>query len=212
MNFPRKSSLAERCAGLILAGGKSLRMGQSKAMLPFGSEPLLARLVRIVSGVASPVVVVAARGQELPTLPDKVQIVYDRHEGRGPLEGLAAGMTALQGKADRVYASGCDAPLLSPAFIRRVVERLGERDAAVPQIEGRLHPLAAVYRLSVLTQVEGMLAEDRLKTVSLFDRIKTRVLGPEDFADIDPEFHSLLNTNEPHDYQRALALAGFNPS
>lgn len=210
MSATHEPALSGRFAGLILAGGKSSRMGQSKAMLPFGSETLLARTVRIVSSVASPVVVVAARDQQLPVLPGEVQVVYDQHEGRGPLEGLAAGLKALQGKADRVYASGCDVPLLSPAFIRRVVEQLGDHDAAVPQIEGRLHPLAAVYRLGVLTQVEGMLAQNRLKTVSLFDRIKTRVLGPEDFAEIDPEFRSLLNTNEPHDYQRALELAGLS--
>lgn len=207
MNRPSES-VGEGCAGLIVAGGQSRRMGQSKGMLPFGPETMLARVVRVVASVSSPVVVVAARGQELPPLAADIQVVYDRHEGRGPLEGLAAGLTALQGQAELVFASGCDAPLLTPTFVRRVIERLGDNDAAVPQIEGKLHPLAAVYRVRVLSQIESLLAQDRLRAVALFELIKTRLLGPEDFRDIDPQFHSLLNTNEPADYQRALLLAG----
>jgi molybdopterin-guanine dinucleotide biosynthesis protein A len=209
VSAPRAS--AERFAGLVLAGGKSSRMGQAKALLPFGPELLLPRVVRILSQVVSPIVVVAAEGQELPELPAEVRTVRDRRAGRGPLEGLATGLAALAEECDAAFVSGCDAPLLTPAFVRRVIERLGEREAAVPHIGGRFHPLAAVYRPRVVREIEGLLALDRLRPVFLYEQVPTRVLGPEDLADTDPEFRSLLNLNEPADYHAALALAGFPP-
>src|SRR5205807_272847 len=102
--------------GVVLCGGRSSRMGRPKAWLPFGGEALLQRVVRRLGEAVSPVVVVAAPGQELPSLPSEVAIVRDPEEGRGPLQGLAAGLAALAGRADAAYATSCDAPFLRPAF------------------------------------------------------------------------------------------------
>ena len=82
-----------RVGGIILCGGKSSRMGYSKAILPFGPELMLQRVVRLLSEVVSPIVVVAAPTQELPPFPSDVLIARDQREGRGPLEGLLAGLS-----------------------------------------------------------------------------------------------------------------------
>src|SRR4051812_47103723 len=103
-----------RVAGIVLCGGRSSRMGRAKAWLPFGPELMLQRVVRLLSEL-SPRVVVAAPGQEVPGLPDSVEIVRDAREGLGPLQGLAAGLAALAGKADVAYLSSCDVPFLLPS-------------------------------------------------------------------------------------------------
>src|SRR5947207_12117554 len=108
-----------RVGGIVLCGGQSKRMGRPKAWLPFAGELLLPRVVRILGETVSPIVVVAAVDQELPPLPADVQVVRDEEKGRGPLQGLAAGLAALAGQADAAYASSCDVPLLKPAFISR---------------------------------------------------------------------------------------------
>ncbi len=135
-----------RCAGLVLCGGRSERMGSAKAWLPFGPELLLQRVVCILGEVVSPVVAVAAPGQRLPPLPAGVLIVRDAQEGRGPLEGMLAGVKALDGRADAVFVASCDAPLLSSAFVRRVLKSLGDQEIAAPVVDGFAHPLAAVYQ------------------------------------------------------------------
>src|SRR5258708_37920520 len=84
-------------AGIVLCGGQSTRMERPKAWLPFGPEVMLQRIVRILSDVVSPIVVVAAVGQDVPDLPQAVEIVRDEHEALGPLAGLAAGLKALEG-------------------------------------------------------------------------------------------------------------------
>jgi len=190
--------------GVILCGGRSSRMGRAKAWLPFGDELLLPRTVRIIAGVVGPVVVVAAPGQDVPPLPEGVEIVRDALVGKGPLAGLAAGLAALDGRAEAVYLSSCDAPFLTPEFVRRVVGLLGGSVIAVPEIDGYPHPLAGVYRTSVRPVVERRLAEDRLRMRDLFDEVPTRFLGADTFAELD----SLRNVNTPADYEAALGKLG----
>src|SRR5205807_9116756 len=108
-----------RTAGVVLCGGESSRMGRSKAWLPFGDEVMLPRVVRLLSEAVSPIVVVAAPGQDVPPLPADVEVVRDEESGRGPLQGLAAGLAGLAGRAEAAYASSCDVPFLRPEFVRR---------------------------------------------------------------------------------------------
>src|SRR5437764_9686309 len=101
-----------RTAGVVLCGGQSSRMGRPKAWLPFAGELMLPRVVRLLGEAVAPIIVVAAPGQDLPPLPSKVKIVRDEEKGRGPLQGLSAGLAALEGEADAAFASSCDVPFL----------------------------------------------------------------------------------------------------
>src|SRR5207249_4818188 len=113
-----------RIGGVVLCGGQSKRMGRPKAWLPFAGELMLPRVVRLMRAAGEPVVVVAAPDQDLPPLPAEVFVVRDEEKGRGPLQGLSAGLHALTGRADAAYASSCDVPFLNPAFVRRMIELL----------------------------------------------------------------------------------------
>jgi molybdopterin-guanine dinucleotide biosynthesis protein A len=196
---------------IILCGGKSSRMGRDKATLPFGPELMLARVVRLVSEVveAANIVVVAAPDQLLPPLPAAVAVARDLHKERGPLEGLAAGLRQLAGRVDAAYATACDVPLLAPAFVARMFDLLGDHDIAVPRDGEHHHPLAAVYRTTVLPHVEGLLKADRLRPRFLFDEVNTLEVNVEQLRAVDPQLASLKNLNYETEYQDALATAGF---
>ena len=198
----------ELVGGVILCGGKSTRMGVAKATLPFGPETMLQRVVRLLSDVASQIVVVAAVDQDLPALPSGVIVTRDEHEARGPLEGLRAGLKALPETVNAAYVTGCDVPLLEPAFVQRMVDLLGNYDVAVMEIEGFTHPLSAVYRRTTLPHVESLLAQDRLRPVFLFDAVRTRRVTPEEMVVADPRLQTLRNLNTRDDYLAALADAG----
>jgi molybdenum cofactor guanylyltransferase len=200
-------------AGIVLAGGRSSRMGTPKAALEWHGSTLLRRITGLVGrGIDGPVVVVRASGQELPALPPAVEVVDDAREGRGPLEGLAAGLAALEDRAEVAYASSTDAPLLHPAFVRRVVGALdGDVDVVLPRAGGFPHPLAAAYRTSLRPLVERLLAADRLRPAFLFDECRVLRLDEDALlvdaalAAADPELDSVLNLNEPADYEAARA-------
>jgi molybdenum cofactor guanylyltransferase len=195
----------------VLCGGKSTRMGVPKATLPFGPETMLQRVVRLLGTVVSPVVVVAAREQALPELPDEVAVTRDEREQRGPLEGLRAGLKALPNSVDMAYITSCDVPLLEPAFVTRMVELLGDHDIAVMEIDGFPHPLSAVYRRDTLPHVEALLEKDRLRPVFLFDAVRTRRVRPEEMFSVDPQLRTLRNLNTREDYLAALSEAGYQP-
>jgi molybdopterin-guanine dinucleotide biosynthesis protein A len=193
--------------GIVLCGGKSTRMGSSKALLPFGSETMLQRVVRVLGGVVAPIVVVAAANQELPELPGNVIVTRDENEGRGPLEGLRAGLKALPADVDAAYVTSCDVPLLVPGFVSQMLDYAGGYDIAVMEIDGFTHPLSAVYRRSTLARVEDLLTNDRLRPVFLFEAVKTRRVHPEEMT-ADPDLRTLRNLNTRDDYERALGEAG----
>jgi molybdopterin-guanine dinucleotide biosynthesis protein A len=188
-------------------------MGTPKAALEWHGSTLLRRVTGIVGrATGGPVVVVRAPGQELPTLPGGIEVTEDAREGRGPLQGLAAGFAAMAGRAEVAFVASTDAPLLHPAFVRMVVRALdGDHDVALPQAGGFPHPLAAAYRTSLLPAVEELIAADRLRHALLFERCRVRrldeaaLLADPAVAAFDPELDSVLNLNEPADYEAARA-------
>jgi molybdenum cofactor guanylyltransferase len=196
---------------IVLCGGKSTRMGTSKALLPFGPETMLQRVVRLLANVVSPIVVVAAVDQALPELPRQVIVRRDEQEERGPLEGLRAGLKALPAHVEAAYVTSCDVPLLEPGFVREMLDLANGFDIAVMEIDGFPHPLSAVYRRAVLSQVEELLAANRLRPVFLFDSVRTRRVRPDEIA-TDPELRTLRNLNTREEYAQALVDAGVSPT
>jgi molybdopterin-guanine dinucleotide biosynthesis protein A len=183
-------------------------MGSSKALLAFGPETMLQRVVRLLSTVVSPIVVVAAAGQSLPDLPAGVVVTRDEEQNRGPLEGIRAGLKALPDTAESAYITSCDVPLLVPDFARRMIALLGDHAIAVMEVDGFPHPLSAVYRRSTLPHVEALLAQDRLRPVFLFDAVRTRRVLPSEMLSVDPQLLTLRNLNTREDYLEALKVAG----
>jgi len=199
----------------VLVGGQSARMGTPKAALEWHGSTLLRRTVGIVArATGGPVVVVRAPGQELPVLPKGILVVDDPREGKGPVQGIAAGLAALRGRADIAFVSATDMPFLHPAFIRRVLRVLGDNesaDVALPVARGFSQPLAAAYRVSLADTAERLVQGDRLRPAFLFDTCTVDQLDDnalkEDpvLAALDPDLDSMVNVNTPADYRAALA-------
>jgi molybdopterin-guanine dinucleotide biosynthesis protein A len=201
-------------AAIVLAGGRSTRMGTPKAQLEWHGSTLLRRAVGIVGrAVDGPVVVVRAAGQQLPDLPAGIETTTDARPGRGPLEGLAAGLRALDERAGAVYLTGVDAPLLHPAVVRRVLALLGpDDDVALPHAHGFAQPLAAAYRAATVAgPLEELLAADGpapgsralLRRCRVANIDAAALLADPAVATHDPDLDSLRNVNQPSDYETA---------
>jgi molybdopterin-guanine dinucleotide biosynthesis protein A len=198
-------------AGIVLAGGRSSRMGTPKAALEWHGSTLLRRTVGIISRVTGgPVVVVRARGQILPALPADVDFVDDPREGMGPVQGLAAGLAAIAARAEIAFVCSTDMPFLHPAFVRRVLRAAGEgADVGLPIARGYPQPLAAAYRTTLAPVAERLVKEGRLRPAFLFDecmvtRLDEAALRADPvLAALDPDLDSVVNINEPADYAAA---------
>jgi molybdopterin-guanine dinucleotide biosynthesis protein A len=204
-------------------------MGSPKAWLPFEGETLLQRTARTLGAVASPVVIVAAPGQDLPELPAGAEVLRDPVEGRGPLQGIAVGLSALAalsalsglaGRCEAAFVSSTDVPFLHPAMIRRLADLRASapegpaaarsHDIAVPRAGGHYHPLCAVYSCAVAPIALELLGAGRLRPFFLFERVRTLVadeallLEDPALAAADPELRSLRNINTREEYEAAL--------
>lgn len=192
----------------MLCGGRSSRMGQPKLTLPFGDEPMLVRVVRILRTTVSPIVVVAAPGQEVPPLPSDVRILRDEQEHLGPLAGMSVGLQALAGEVDAAFVSSCDVPLLRPEFVAEMIRRLSGHDLVVPKEGDFYHPLAAVYRTSLAERTRQLVAAQRLRPLFLIQASDSVEVSVDELRAVDPQLQSLRNLNRPEDYEEALRLAG----
>src|ERR1700735_2281427 len=214
MTAPYDSKVAV-WAGVVLAGGRSSRMGTPKAALEWHGSTLLYRTVGIVArATGGPVVVVRASAQELPDLPKGTRVIDDSRPGKGPVQGIAAGLAALEGHAEAAFISSTDMPFLHPAFIRcvlRVVDEREETDVALPVARGYPQPLAAAYRVRLAPRAERLVKEDRLRPAFLFDecaveRLDDAALKADALiAALHPDLDSVLNVNTPADYTDARA-------
>ena len=188
-------------------------MGTPKAALEWHGSTLLRRTVGIIARATDgPVVVVRAPGQELPALPAETEVVDDPQEGLGPVQGLAAGLAALTGRAEVAFVSSTDMPFLHPAFVRRVLRAVQEgADVGLPVARGYPQPLAAAYRVTLAPVAERLVDQQRLRPAFLFEQCQVTRLDEAALradpmlAALDPGLDSVVNLNEPADYQAARA-------
>jgi molybdopterin-guanine dinucleotide biosynthesis protein A len=195
MNLPIADATA-----VVLAGGKSSRMGRTKSLLPFDGEPLIIHIARALQHLFAEMVIVAAPDQELPDLP--ATVVRDEIAYQGPVGGIYYGLKAAGGKF--CFVTSCDVPFLNPSLISFLISQISNHDVVVPLWENRFQPLHAVYRTSVLPLLKGQLERGELRPVYLFDKIQTCKIGEDEIRRFDPEGLSFLNMNTPADYERAL--------
>jgi molybdopterin-guanine dinucleotide biosynthesis protein A len=195
---------------VVLAGGRSSRMGQAKADLEWHGSTLLRRTVGIVGrGIGGPVVVVRAAGQLLPDLPPDVTVVEDTDAARGPLQGIADGLAALGDGAESAFVCSTDLPFLHPAFVRAVVRALDGADVALPVVGGFRQPLAAAYRTALGSTARDLLAQDLSRPASLLDAVtvhpldEAALLADDRLRRADPELESVQGVNDPAAYEQA---------
>jgi molybdopterin-guanine dinucleotide biosynthesis protein A len=192
----------KNATAVILAGGHSSRMGAPKAALLFDGVPLLEHLCARLAEVFPELVVVRAAGQALP--PVDATVVEDAVSDQGPVAGICAGLGAA--RRSLAFVVSCDVPFLNSQVGAMMVDLAEGYDVVVPEWEGRLHPLQAVYRTRVLPLLEEQLAAGRRRPVDLYERVPVRKVTEAEILEVDPLGLTFMNMNTPEDYQRALAL------
>ena len=193
-------------SGIVLAGGRSRRLGRDKALEPIDGQPLIQRVIERVALVSAEVVVVVAdqlQGQRIP-LRGGHRLGIDRYSGKGPLGGIFSGLTEAQHQWAVVVA--CDMPFLNLPLLRYMLSLCQGHDAVVPVLAGRPEPTHAVYSKSCIPYIEQRLLSNDLKISGFFDQVWVRYLTEKDILPFDPEYLSFFNANTPGDMDKAVTL------
>jgi molybdopterin-guanine dinucleotide biosynthesis protein A len=198
--IPDPRPLIPGLTAIILAGGRSTRMGTDKGSLPFGDESMLERVVRIVRPIVDQVIVVARQGQQTPA---GVKVVHDPIKDQGPLAGLAAGLAGSTSDLNIVVA--CDMPLIKPEVLQRLVSMIGDDDACVAVADGHASALCGVYRSRIADDAKALLDSGERRVMRLLDRIKTKRVDAALLRDIDPDLDTFISVDTPDKYADAIA-------
>jgi molybdenum cofactor guanylyltransferase len=192
-------------ASIILAGGKSSRLGRDKASEVILGRSLLQRAVDKLDGLVEEHVIVTAQGQRLPDLEAtaRLRLVQDLYPGLGPLGGIYSGLSGMTGRYAITVA--CDMPLLQTALLEAMLTLLGSHDAVVP-LNRLPEPLCAIYSTTCLPAILDRINSGDLKMTGFYEAIDVLYVEPEEWRRFDPEGLSFLNLNTEEDLRRAKAL------
>ena len=192
--------MADGCTLLVLAGGRSRRMGRDKARLPAGDGTLVDHLVRRLAPVVDETIV--AGGAANPG-PAGGRWIEDRYSGMGPLAGLHAGL--VEAAHPLVWVVACDLPDVEPrlgALLRNLAAGV---EAVVPRVGDQPEGVCALYQRSLAPRIEMMLQAGEHRVQDLLARVEVRYVTAAELRWIDPELRSFRNINTPADYETWLS-------
>ena len=186
--------------GIILAGGKSKRMGKEKALLKIGKTYLIELIIEKLKDFFEEIVLITANNSFKYRFPG-IRTVIDVVPGKGPLGGIYTGLLVSQSKYNFICA--CDVPFLNLNLLKFIVSQINENNAVIPIIKGFTEPLHSIYSKSCLPAIEYQLQTGDLKIKNFFPKIKCKYIPEDRIKRYDPCLLSFFNLNTPH----ALKLA-----
>jgi len=190
--------------GIILAGGKNLRMGKNKAFLEVNGQRIIDRTKGLFLELFDEVLLVT--NSPLDYLDLNLRMVADLYPGRGALGGIYTGI--FHASHAHAFVAACDMPFLNKALIDHLIDLSPGYDIVIPKTEDGLQPLHAIYSQKCLPFMEDLLRKDNLKILDFFHRVKKREVPTEEILPLDPKLASFLNLNTPEDIARAKEYLG----
>lgn len=191
---------------IVLAGGKSSRMGTNKALLKMDEQFVIERIIVEVKKVVEQVIIVTNSFSEYDFL--QLPMVEDTWKEKGPLAGIHAGLTASTTEKNMVIA--CDMPFVSAEIVQHLLDSLDKYEAVVPLIDQQLHPLFACYKKDVAQKANQSIENGELRLKRFLQGLHVKVLAEEDLPFRRRVMEtSVFNMNHPEEYKKALEIDSY---
>lgn len=191
---------------IILAGGKSLRLGQNKALQIIRGKTLIQWVVDRAALISREIIIVSAHGEAIPCSSTvRTKTVADIYPEKGSLGGIYSGLAASS--SARATVVGCDMPFLSIGLLQYMTQIYPTFDVVIPRIEDKLEPLCAVYSKICLVHIKKLLEQNELKISRLLSMVNVKYIGKDEIDKYDPEHLSFFNVNSQDDLEKARRLA-----
>ncbi len=185
-------------SAIILAGGKSTRMGQDKATLRWGQSDILHFLVRALQCICQDMIVVSNRPRQLPGY---VRVVADIIPDQGPLSGIHAGL--CYANYPHAFVTACDMPFIVPEVVRLLMDKSRGWDAVVPVYGHKQQPLFASYGKNCIPVIEELLSKGERRVSSLLAKVRCLHLSEAEWLPMAPSGNLFCNLNTIEEYYRA---------
>lgn len=191
-----------RTCGIILAGGKSSRMGTNKALLEIDNKSVIEHIAHELKQCTNEVVIIANDTATYSFL--NLRQISDRYVNKGPLGGLETALHHID--ADTFFIAACDMPFINRQVYENLLDQLNNYDAVVPIYQKRQHPLAGIYKRSVLPNIQAQLTAGDYRVRGFFKDIKMKYV--DHFSNIPDHIveRHFYNMNNPEEYEAAKVL------
>jgi len=194
-----------RVTSIILAGGRSLRLGKSKALERLGEKSLLEHVVERLQPISRHILIVTSGEQLDLGLALTTEVLSDIYPGKGPLGGIYTGLAASPSAYNIVV--GCDMPFLSTSLLHHMIGLAHGFEAVVPRLaNGMVEPLHAVYARSCRERMRRQLEANQLAITPLLVKLRVRYVEEKECRRFDPELLSFFNINHQQDLEQAIQL------
>lgn len=192
---------------IVLAGGRSLRLGRQKFMELIAGESLIERVIGRLSLLGNEILIVISQRQAMIplSLSPGAKTVADLYPGKSSLGGIYTGLVLSTCCHNLVVA--CDMPFLNLDLLRYMIDLSPDFDIVIPRIGDEMEPLHAVYSKNCQAPIERLLKQDNLKITDFFDSVRVRYVDKDELDRFDPEHLSFFNINTQADLKRAKVLA-----
>lgn len=180
--------------GLVLAGGRSRRMGRDKALLEVAGDTLIVRVGGVLEEICGRVLVASGEADRYDVGWEQVA---DAPPGTGPLAGILAGLEAADSPLVAVVA--VDMPQADARVLRLLADRWMGEAAVVPLVDERIQPLHGVYATDAAPAFRRLVEAGKRSVVPALSELGARVVGEEVWGEVDPEGRFARNVNRPED-------------
>jgi molybdopterin-guanine dinucleotide biosynthesis protein A len=191
-------------SGIILAGGRSSRLGRDKTLLTINNETLIKRTIRVLSEVADEIII-ASNHTAKYNLPGLIE-VPDTFSGMGPMGGMHAGLIAA--KHTHAFVVSCDMPFFSSELAKFLVDRKDGYDVIVPQINKRWEPLCGVYSKKCVGYIEKCLSTNVKQVYQFYPYVKVLKVTEDEISGMGKVEDLFYNLNTPADYNAVMQKTG----
>ena len=194
---------------IVLAGGRSSRLGREKHLEKLAGKSLIELVISHLSSLSAEILLVISQKQariasQSYTHPE-AKTVVDLYPRKGSLGGIFTGLVYSKTLQNLVVA--CDMPFLNPALLHYMISLSPGFDVVIPRIGDKIEPLHAIYSRNCVKPVEEQLKRDNLRIAGFFDSVKVRYIEKEEIERFDPEHLSFFNVNTAADLEKARRLA-----
>jgi len=196
-----------RISGIVLAGGKSVRLGHDKITEKVGGISLIEKVVASLEPLSEEVIIVTAKARTFSQLAghSKVKITADIFPGRGSLGGIYTGLVRSDSFYNIVVAA--DMPFLNAPLLRYMIEASDGFDLVLPRVGEWFEPLHAVYSRNCVKAIETLFDQGKRVIVELFNYVKVKYIEEKEIDRFDPGHLSFFNINTKEDLERAENIA-----
>jgi molybdopterin-guanine dinucleotide biosynthesis protein A len=180
-------------SGIILSGGKSIRMGENKAFLEIEGIPIINRIHNVFKRLFQEIIIVTNQKELFPNLDAKIH--SDLIPNRGVLGGLYSGL--FFSSFPYSFCVACDMPFLNESVIKYLIQSIGNFDVIIPKTKDGLQPLHAIYSKNCLEPIKDTIDRGKYKVIDFYPRVRIKIIEEHEFRSLDPMMRSFINVNTP---------------